>query len=139
MFFFCLNNLIFKKGPELSQVRKLHFVNALRGPVEGTGLVTRPTLVRRCLFLREQVPWTSTCCPLRRRWDSIRPWRTCRRRWSTRRCGPASRTTGGSTRSVAPHNRSVGSRTVGENILNFLTTLLRSYLRAFVPPASNRG
>lgn len=32
-----------------------------------------------------QVRLTSTCCHLRRKWVSIRLWKTCRKSWSTRR------------------------------------------------------
>lgn len=38
--------------------------------------------------------WMSTCCLLRRRSASTRHWRSCRRWWCTRRCGPPSRITG---------------------------------------------
>uniref|UniRef100_A0A023G272 Putative transforming growth factor beta/activin receptor subfamily protein n=1 Tax=Amblyomma triste TaxID=251400 RepID=A0A023G272_AMBTT len=47
---------------------------------------------------RRMAQWKSTCSPLRRKWASTRPWRTCRKPWCTRRCGHASANTGKSTR-----------------------------------------
>lgn len=45
-----------------------------------------------------QARWTNTCCHLRRRWGSTHPWRTCRRWWCTRSCGPVCETAGRNTR-----------------------------------------